>query len=231
MKLTLTLTANAGVLLRCGENGPLYGVDALHDTKVPEFSCLSAEQIGTTFSLLDKTPPAALLTTHDHGDHYSRKLLDKAAERYPDCRIITPWAAPEKKGKIYTVNDQTVTAIPLPHRYVPGISESDNYGFVIEADGKSLFLPGDAEPFGEEMTELARDFHPDAAVLPFVWAILPRCRRVLDVLAPKATAFVHLPFEEDDSRGYNHAALLVAGCCYPSAAVLNKHLQTAVFEL
>lgn len=231
MKLTLTLTANAGVLLRFGENGPLYGVDALHDTKVTDFSCLSPEQTENIFSLLDRTPPAALLTTHDHDDHFSRKLLDKAAERYPDCRIISPWEEPEKKGKIYTVNDLTVTAILLPHRAAPDIPACDNYGFVMEADGKSVFLPGDAEPFGEEMTELAQNFHPDAAILPFVWMMLPRCRRVLDILAPKAAAFVHLPFEEDDSRGYNRAARLVARHCYPSAAVLNRHLQTAEFEL
>lgn len=231
MKLTLTLTANAGVLLRFGENGPVYGVDALPDTKVSDFSTLSAEQIETTFSLLDETPPTALLTTHDHDDHYSRKLLDKAAERYTGCRVITPWAEPEKKGRIYIINDQTITAIPLPHRLAPDVPECDNYAFVIETGGKSVFLPGDAEPFGEEMTELAQSFHPDAAVLPFVWAILPRCRRVLDILAPKAAAFMHLPFEEEDSRGYNHVTNQAARLYYPSSVVLNKHLQRVEFEL
>lgn len=231
MKLSLTLTANAGVLLRFGENGPVYGIDALHNTKTPEFSCLSPEQTENVFSLLDKTPPCALLITHDHADHYSPELLEKAAERYKDCRIVKPWAEPGEKNKIYTINSQTVTAISLPHRFAPPIPESDNYGFVISADGKTVFLPGDAEPLSGEMQELVRSFHPDAAILPFLWVTLPRCRRILDALAPKAAAFVHLPFEAEDRYGYARATQKEAGRFFPAAAVLNKPIQTAFFEV
>lgn len=230
MKLSLTLTANAGVILRFGEKGSVYGIDALHDTKGTEFSCLSPEQTENVFSLLDKTPPDALLTTHDHPDHYSAELLRKAAERYSACRIINPWSEPGNKYKIYTLNGNTVTAIPLPHRFAPRYPGSGNYGFVIDTAGKRVFIPGDAEPCSEEMTELARSFHPDAAILPFLWVTLPRCRRVLDSLAPRYAAFVHLPFEEEDTFGYNQATRAKTGQLNPDYAVLNKHLQTAVFE-
>ena len=231
MKLSLTLTANAGVLLALGEDGPVFGIDALHDTKTPEFSCLSPEQTENVFALLDKTPPNVLLTTHDHADHYSRKLLEKAAARYNGCQLISPWAEAGKKGKIYTINGHTVTALPLAHRAAPRYPESDNYGFVIEVGGKTAFHPGDAEPLSEEMLKLAQSFHPDAAILPFLWVTLPRCRKVLDILAPKEIAFVHLPFEEEDVGGYNRAALSAASRFYPAAVVLNKHLQTVTFEV
>lgn len=231
MNLRLTLTANAGIILNFGENGPVYGIDALHDTKGLEFSCLSPEQIENTFSLLDKTPPTALLTTHNHVDHCSLSLLDEAAERYSGCQIIKPWAEPGNKYKMYTKNGNTIAAIPLPHRYAPHYPESDNYGLALNIDGKTVFTPGDAEPLSEEMTKLAQSFHPDAAILPFLWVTLSRCRKVLDILAPKKIAFMHLPFEEQDTCRYNHMALAESKRFYPDSVVLNKHLQTAIFEL
>jgi len=230
MELKLTLTANAGVILNYGEEGPIYGIDALHDTKGLEFSCLSEVQIKNTFDLFDKTAPNALLTTHNHVDHCSLRLLDEAAERY-GCQIIKPWSEPGNRYKMYTKNGNTVAAIPLPHRYAPHYPEADNYGFVIDIGGKTVFTPGDAEPLSEEMTKFAQNFHPDMAILPFLWVTLGRCRKMLDVLAPKNIAFMHLPFEEQDTCGYNHMALAESKRFYPDSVVLNKHMQTAVFEL
>lgn len=231
MRIKLTLTANAGVILNYGEEGPVYGIDALHDTKGLEFSCLSEEQVANTFALLDKKPPDALLTTHKHPDHYSEPLLEKAGERYPDCHIIKPWSVPDNKCKMYIKNGDTLAAIPLPHRFAPHYPDADNYGFVINVGDKTVFTAGDAEPTTEEMQSFARDFHPDIAILPFLWVTLSKCRRILDRLAPKYLVLVHLPFEEEDSCGYNHAALAETKRFYPEAVVLNKHMQSVEFDI
>ena len=225
------LTANAGVILAFGENGPVYGIDALHDTKAGEFSSLAGEQIKNTFAFLDRTPPEALLITHDHPDHCSVKLLEQAAGRYPDCRIIRPWAERKNRNIIYTVNGRSIAALSLPHRHAPDYPEADNDGFVMEVEGKTVFAPGDAEPTSGEMRKIVQDFHPDVAVLPFLWVTLSGCRKVLDQLAPKNTVFVHLPFEEEDEYGYNRAALTDSRRFCSASAVLNRHMQTVSFEL
>lgn len=231
MNLRLTLTANAGVILSFGEKGPVYAIDALHDTKTPEFSCLSAEQVTDTFALMDKAEPDALLATHCHPDHYSAGLFEKAAERYKNCRLIKPWSEPEKENRIYNVNGGRITAIPLVHRFAERFPGVENYGFIIEVGWKTVFATGDGEPLSEEMMQLAESLHPDAAIMPFLWTTFSKHRRVLDTFAPKNTVFLHLPFAGEDSHGYNHAALTAAGRYYPKAAVLNTFMQTVCFEL
>lgn len=231
MKLTVTLTGNAGVILNFGENGHVYGVDALHDTKGLEFSCLSPEQIVNTFEYFDRTGLQALLVTHNHVDHCSPALLERAAQRYADCHILEPWKEPGNKYKMYSKNGVTIAAVPLPHRYAPHYPAADNYGFVINIDGKTVFTPGDAEPLSPEMIRFAENFHPDVALLPFLWVTLSRCRKVLDTLAPKNVAFIHLPFEEQDTCGYNHMALAESKRFYPDSVVLNRHMQSVTYEL
>ena len=231
MKLRLTLTANAGVILNFDENSIVYGIDALHDTKTSDYSCLSPQQLTDTFALMDEAVPDALLVTHCHPDHYSAVLFEKAAERYKDCCLIKPWSESEKKNRIYNVSGGKITAIPLAHRFPEQYPGIENYGFIIEVGGKTVFVPGDAEPLSEKMMQLAGAIHPDAAIMPFLWTIFSRFRRVLDTLAPKNTAFLHLPFVGEDSRGYNHTALTAAGRYYPKAAVLNDFMQTVSFDL
>ena len=231
MKLTITLTANAGVFLRFGEKGPKIGIDALHDTKTPEFSCLSPEQVGEIFALLDGDAPDALLVTHDHPDHYSAELSERVMQRYKDCRVIKPWSAPEKEKRSYEVKGAEITALPLPHRFAERFPGVENYAFLIEYAGKSVFVSGDAEPLSDEMLKLSETLRPDAVLLPFLWVTFSKHRRVLDAMAPKNTAFLHLPFPGQDDFGYNSAALKASIRYYPEAAVLNTYLQRVCFEL
>lgn len=230
MKFKATLTANAGVILQLG-NEHIFMIDALHDTPHLEFSSLTPEQVEKVFEYTSSTVPNSILVTHNHADHCDEALFAEAFERYGRCELLVPWAESQKKYRIYSHRDYSVAAIPLPHRYAPHYPEVENYGFVIDVNGKTVFTPGDAEPLTPEMEYIASNVHPDVALLPFLWVTLARCRSMLDRLAPKKLILFHLPFPDHDPSNYNHMTEAAVKRFYPETVIMNSFLQETEFEI
>lgn len=225
LKCTVTLTANAGIILELP--GAVLLVDALHNKKAMEFSTLDSSSIETLFSRFDVCPPDGILVTHSHIDHYSTALVDEASQRY-SCPVFAPW----KDGMCeYAVNGVSIQPIALSHRKADTGDFGKHFGFIINKDDKTVLIAGDAEPLSDEMTALCASLSPNLAVLPFVWVTLKRHREALDVLNPSALVLNHLPFIYEDTFGYNKAAETQVNARYPGCVILNSFLQTAEFEI
>ena len=227
MKIRITLTANAGVIVN---SDVCFTIDALHSIKSSVFPSLSAEMTEAAFGLLDRTPPAAVLVTHEHADHYSRMLTSAALKRYPGSALIFPASIRAGRGK-YRGEGYSVSWYPLPHAAVSGFEQVPNYGFLVETGGRTVFTPGDADPLARETLETVRGLRPDIALLNFTWAARRSNRQALELLDPGQAVLVHLPFPEADPCGYNAAARLAVREYCPGAVILSGFLQSADFSL
>lgn len=207
--LTLTLTANAGVILEGG--GRVVLVDALHREKVRGFSTLSPRQSEQLLDYFSRRQPDLCLTTHLHPDHYSASLLARARERWPDCVFFGPDAGLTGPGRFVPAGIPVDAAL-LPHdgkEYAHVV----NYGYFLTLGDCSILFPGDcATTAASALGALAAGRRVDLAVLNFPWLCLPHARAaVREVISPRAVALVHLPLPEDDLDGFRPAAFRAAG--------------------
>ena len=228
LPITLTLSANAGVMLTLDDL--LLWIDVLHDNHAVEleFPSLSEEMTETVFARAEDRPPDLFLVTHDHPDHYSEALAEQAKKAFPACKFILPWKHTPPRPRVYPGRDLTVTAVPLPHRYVSPekFRTVDHYGLLIRYRSKTIFVPGDADPFSEEIQQLVPRLHPDLVILPFLWITLSSSRQVLDGMSPGGIVLLHLPFPDRDPYGYNHLAVSCRDRFCPQAVILNTFLQS-----
>lgn len=194
MKVRLTLSANAGIALEFG--GKVFWTDALHEQKMPGFSCVDEALSDRIFS--GGLPrPDYLLYTHFHPDHYSEDLTARALKSYPDARLLLT-----AEGMRFVCGQVCVSYVKTPHEgaQFAGVS---HWSVVLECEGKRIFISGDcalAEP-----SLKGADF--DLAVLDFPWLTLGRGRDFLrENRVCKQTVLYHLPFEKDDVNGYRAVA-------------------------
>ncbi len=227
MNCKITLTANAGVIF---QSDICFMLDALHNIKSELFPSLSPEMTEAVFALTDRTPPDAMLVTHEHKDHYSAALISRAVKSYPQAALINPAAIHAGHGK-YKGSGYTVEWFPLPHAKLRGFEAVSNYGFLVEFNGRSVFTAGDASPTAEETAGLTHALRPDVALLNFTWVCRRANREVLERMEPKHIVLFHLPFYEHDPYGYIPATTLAVKDYCPRAVILNSFLQTAQLDI
>lgn len=111
----------------------------------------------------------ALLVTHDHADHADLRAIDRLDKRaaaivatpelaakirsrgFGDVSVLSPWE--EKR-----VGAVSVTAVPALH-------DIYEIGFVLRANGRSVYFAGDTR-LHPEMPAIAERLAPSAAILP-----------------------------------------------------------------
>lgn len=224
MKCKITLTANAGVIIKLEDMCIL--IDALHCEPTERFSTLSPEQVETVFKLLHSSPPDVMLVTHSHPDHYSRLLTERAKTEFPKMEIILPWRS-ECPTRSAVIGNTDISWLPLEHMPLSIVEDRTNYGFCIRCGESLIFTPGDADLHSPAVAESVAGMKPSLALLPFPWLTLPSAKNVYDSLAPEKTLLLHLPF--DDSDRYNIAARRAVQMT--DAELMNGFLQTAEFIL
>lgn len=215
MTCSLTLTANAGVILSVGNKEIL--IDALHNKKVRSFSTVPRDIIAAVRNRYAVCSPSMFLATHIHADHISAELWDDARRRWPECVFISP--APPLDGTIvlkpphqsFAVDGIKVNAVRLMHEGID-FESVVNFGYFLEIDGFTVLIPGDcALKATKELTELIAGRRVDLALLNFPWITLSKPRKfVLETIAPSHIVMFHLPFENDDLMGYQAAAVKAA---------------------
>lgn len=220
MDCTVTLTANAGCIVRMGTL--CFLLDALHDTLTREFSSLSAARTEEVFSLLESCQPQYLLLTHRHPDHFSPALSDRFLKSFPSAKLILPSSA----GHI-SDGGTDIEWFPLRHQKDLG----DNFGFTVTREGKMLFTAGDADPSDIQVRELVSRLEPDLALLNFPWLTLRGGREALELLAPDNLALIHLPFRGEDAVGYVSSAEAAAAKYYKNARIMCEYMQEESFCL
>jgi L-ascorbate metabolism protein UlaG (beta-lactamase superfamily) len=114
-------------------------------------------------------PLDAILVTHDHADHADTRAMDEMDKRaavivatkdlaarvrargFSDVSVLAPWEE-RKLGEV------SVTAVPALH-------DIYEIGFVVRADGKSVYFAGDSA-LHPDLPAIAERFRPDVAILP-----------------------------------------------------------------
>ncbi|SHH72933.1 Metallo-beta-lactamase superfamily protein [Sporobacter termitidis DSM 10068] len=236
MKCKITLTANAGVIVSAG--GKELVIDALHCDKVPVFSAVPPEVLDAVWDRYRDKPPDLVLATHAHYDHVSPALWRKARRRWPSSVFIAPvgylGGTVVLAGQRQTVSlpGITVDAMRLPHDGAK-YKLLYHYGYFIDIGGFTVLVPGDCAAAASDMLlELTAGRRTDLALLNFPWITRAGPRAfVRDVLTPVHTAAFHLPFAQDDSRGWRPAAFKAAAGLSPlDVRVLSEPLQEITID-
>ena len=234
MKVTVTLSANAGVSIHIG--GYRIWVDALHTQKQPGFSAVNASLQKQMLQCEAFEKPDLILYTHCHPDHFSEPLTRAAKTLWPDATIMLPEQHFDDQvlvsGEVFVhrSGDLTIRFIKLPH---DGEQYRDcvHYGLLITVGGKTILLPGDCRTAAVELAEAIAGCKINLALLNFPWLTLKRGQTfVSEVMDPGNILLYHLPFAQDDSYGYRAAAQKAAEN-WENTQLLWEPLQTIEFEL
>lgn len=217
-------TANAGVYVTIGS--VRFLLDALPRHAVNGFAALTPQQAE---ELLDTVfPPDLLLVTHCHPDHYSDTFTAMAVDRFPEMEVIRPWK--ELSGTRLLRETYSVQWFPLRHAHQESAPQVQNYGYLIEAEGRRIFCPGDADPRFPEVFALVDGLRPDVAILNFPWVTLSSARKALNAMAPRCTVLTHLPPANNDPLGF-HRAVEHAIQGLSNTVVLDRFMQTVTFDV
>lgn len=223
-EIRVTLSANAGVSIQIGKYRIL--VDALHEDQQPGFSAVTPKLITQMPECEAFRKPDYICVTHDHPDHYSRRLVARAMEHWPGAKLCL--------AKPIRINDNGMMLefIRLPHE---GAQYADvvHYGILISCDGKNILIPGDCEIASPALAQAVGERKIDLAILNFPWITLNKGRAfVTHQIKPKHILVCHLPFEEDDANGFRksaqHSARLLEDL---DIRLLCEPLQTEIVNL
>ena len=225
MILDILFTANSGVVFTIGDK--TFMVDALHNTKSLEFSALSDEMADAIFDEYKEV--GCICCTHMHPDHYSEELFDKARIKYPNAVIFIP-----SSEEIVYGDGFSLESIALPHQMVPQSVHAEdvgNYGLVFNVEGKKIFVSGDASVADDKTRQKVAALNPDFAFVNFPWVALKEGRKTLEFLNPKKAAFIHLPYEDEDTFGFFASTKKYADKYFPDALIFNRFFQKEEVEI
>ncbi len=206
MEISVTLSANAGVSVRAGEN--TLWVDALHEDKQPGFSAVSHSLQGQMLSHPAFQNPKWICYTHCHGDHFSKALTQQAKKLWPEAELFLPEAVFDRQHLLSQDEERRgqLTFYRFPHEGAQ-YANVPHYGLIAEFSGEEILFPGDCATASPALAQVLKNRKIHAAVLPFPWLTLKRGREFLQQYLPDATLVIcHLPFQEDDGNCYRAAA-------------------------
>ncbi|MEA4993576.1 MAG: hypothetical protein VB060_07065 [Oscillibacter sp.] len=211
----ITFSANAGVALRLG--GVRLWVDAVHEEPVSGFSALSPALQSAVTAHPDFQQPNLIFCTHCHPDHFSRRLLGQAMERWPLSEVILP--EPQFERQLLLSQPRERLVLPelsvqfarLPHEGKEYAAVA-HYGCVLDHQGFRILIAGDCAVASPILRKFLLETGPvDLALLNFTWITLSKGRRFIEqFIRPRHLAVYHLPFEQDDIYAYRRAALRAA---------------------
>lgn len=210
MKITITLSANAGVSIGIG--GKRIWVDALHDQKQVPFSTVDVPLQCKLLKSEAFFAPDYICYTHCHPDHFSRELTTQAKHLWPGASLVLPERMFEDQilvtGDEFSVTDRDLRLrfIRLPHEGSM-YRGTVHYGLLINCGGKNILLSGDCQVAAPELSALLASVRIDLALLDFPWITLRRGKRFTEEHFGNAKIVLyHLPFAQDDISGYRALA-------------------------
>ena len=181
--LTLTRTANAGVLLEM--DGKRILLDGVCKPLAP--------YLGTPNALresLTRDMPDVLAFTHEHPDHYDPSY----AKLYKET-TLRPVYGPESLPFYEVENGIRMTLVETRHI---GKADVAHVSYVLEGSACVWFM-GDASPLVlKKMQDLPR---PDVLILPFAYAVTPSAWKYVKDTGAWKIVLVHMPKREEDKDG------------------------------
>lgn len=227
MKVSVTLSANAGIALHIGSRR--IWVDALHEKKQPGFSTLTPELQQQMLNHDAFSAPECICYTHTHPDHYSKRLTNAALKLWKDSFCMVPddtW----RSEHCVVSGDLMLRFVKLPHegqQYANVL----HYGLIVCCRGRNILIPGDCELASEALLEAVGDTPIHLMLLDFPWAALHRGAKFLKAhFSDVPKILYHLPFAQDDNMGYRSVtARRVAEM--NDVQILQDPLQTITMEI
>lgn len=183
LDLTVTRTANAGVLLK------MDGVSILLDGVCEQLS----PYLQTPKALRDmlmESPPDVLAFTHKHKDHYDASYAQFYKEKTLRS-VYGPESLPfyelESGIRMSLVETRHIGKADIPH-----------VSYIIEGNACVWFM-GDASPL---VLKKLQDFpKPDLLIAPFAYATTPSAWRYAEDTGARDILILHMPLIENDSEG------------------------------
>ena len=225
--ITITLTANEGVLIRQGNHRLL--VDGIHRggggfSPVPSDLLEEMCQGVPPFDNID-----LVLYTHCHPDHFHpgdtarylennqvkglflpdeplahRSDLMEAAAR-SGCALR--WlSSPMGKVRLFSpLPGVHIGACRLPHAGGKDFEGVANYCLLISLEGFNIFIPADADYLPEEFSRILAGTRVDLAMVNPLYVNKPEGRASIAAVAPRSLVVYHMPFEGMDQLGFRRA--------------------------
>lgn len=211
--------SNAGVLLEIGNKRIL--IDSLCKSPVAIYK--NTHEV-IRDQIIYGVPPYdridLMLFTHHHGDHFEPEGTVDFLQRNPKAVLVsTPETvkrllaqeanldesrliAPELKASQETVLEIKEIRLRVMSLIHDGKDYRDveNYGFLIEVNGKRVLHVGDAKPMAENFAHLNLDKEAiDLLLVPFPYVGIPKGQSVIqNLIQPKKVAAIHLPHQDLD---------------------------------
>jgi L-ascorbate metabolism protein UlaG (beta-lactamase superfamily) len=193
--MKVTMIGHSTVLIE------IAGKKILTDPYFGTWGNLAYKRIAPPFKTREEMESVDLvLVSHNHWDHTDSRFFRTLAADLP---VVAPRAAAwitRAKGARNVVGlgrweqrqfgSVAVTAVPALHMGLPG-------GFVIEAEGKSIYFAGDTY-FGGFMKEIGAKFRLELALMPVTTFRIPMTMgeksavRAVEALSPRTIIPIHL---------------------------------------
>ena len=207
LDLTVTRTANAGVLLEI--DGMRILLDGVCDPYPPYLGTPSV--LRESFA---REMPDVLAFTHEHPDHYDPSY----AKLYKE-KTLRSACGPESLPFYELENGIEMSLVETRHI---GRTDISHVSYVIKGSSTVWFM-GDASPLSlKKMTEFPK---PDVLIIPFTYAITPSAWRMTKETEAEKILLVHMPPIEDDKEGLWNAVRNTVGAD-PSFFILNMGERT-----
>ena len=208
-EIAVTLTANAGILLRT--ECLSMAVDAFHDHPAPPFSTVTPALLNALEAAGKRSGLDLIAATHIHDDHFGTAPVQRAMV----CSPAAAFAAPEPvlPGQLLITGPAAHlrhSGFTLDFRRMPHDGEEYRdvplYGLVLTCASRRVLIPGDSTDH-DAVLALMDGKETDTAILNFPWITHPKNRAFVDeILRPKHLLLCHLPFPADDVDGFIPAA-------------------------
>ena len=156
-----------------------------------------------------------MLFTHCHNDHFDKDKVIEYQNRHPEVVITVTEDLKVSEGVIVMKGDQgtlsvgalMVTYHKTPHMFTGKDDNVDHVSFVIEGEGKRIFISGDME-LTEKMADAIKAYgRYDIGILnPIMIANKKWLERLVMIDIEKKYVY-HIPLEENDVFGYRRIAI------------------------
>ena len=157
MKVSVTLSANAGVAIHVG--GYRIWVDALHTQKQLGFSAVDESLQNKMLQCDAFAKPDAILYTHCHPDHFSESLTLAAKRIWPHAMVLLPeqyfvdQILISGEDFVHRMGDLTLQFVRLPHD-AEQYKDYVHYGILITVGEKNILIPGDCKTAATELSKV-----------------------------------------------------------------------------
>ena len=219
IQIKITSSVNGGICVSWPDGKKVW-VDLYPEEKTRSFSYLTDAQWDLVKCDPRFLPPAMILATHTHPDHFSAARTKEAAALWPDAEIVFP------EDKIYSMITGITDSDGIPGTRVSGPEaviekcgitakyfrtvhsgkkyvDTPHYSILLSYMDRNILISGDAAVADEQNIELFSRIPCDIAVLNFPWASLRSAREVVvNSIRASHVLLTHIPNKEDNIDGY-----------------------------